>query len=470
MLQINEQNSALFDQSPSLRSTTGGNIAAGATRLADAWDQGFVLGSGGTPIVNNNDPEQLINWYYAVAGYNTAPEAGWANNPNCGTRLICNANANYQGSRDPSAPVETRWNWRQIDRENYPYQERVFYNLVDPRYPKASPIRLWSVDHLGFMTVNTAINYGIRPDDSLFLRNGTSFHPNLLLFRHRPILGNAFIEYDLPLRARVTITIQDADGAQVGAPVLADAERAAGWHDERITRTIGPGYSYVITAERGDLSDPATYYLGKYRQRFLPVNAPSAVNAVGRAYLPVIGLNSSPIPPVPQNIIRNGSFQAVDPGGVANRPRYWDIQAILNASPDGTAAGPVSGYVGLQDGRLNMEAFPTARIEISQRVRPEQPGRYRLRFNVELQNLHPDSRLLLRVRPAEGDPDPFTSGQWQTREMIDEASCSSGSVCSFDVPFTSLTQPLIISFVATFAAEDTTSEIWLDNVTLIGPD
>lgn len=466
MLQINEQNGDLFDLSPSLRSTTRGNIAAGATRLSQVWNQGFVVGTGGTPIVNNNDPEQLINWYYAIASYNVGPEERWANNPNCGTLLICNNNANYRDSRDPTASTNTTWEWRALERDDYPYQERVFYNLVDPLYPEDSPIRLWDVDYLGFMPINTPVNYGIRPDDSIFLRDGRSFHPNLLLFRHRPINNNRAIEYDLPLSARVTITILDANNQIVGTPVLSDTYRAAGWHTELVTSAIEAGYSYRIRAERGNINDPVTYYVGQYRQRFLPVDAPDLTRVAAQVYLPVFNLEP---PPAPEDLIRNGDFADADLGGSVY-PRYWDLQAILSARPDGTGAGRVSGYVGLHNGRFRLQAAPNARFEITQRVRPEYAGQYTLYFDVELQDLQPGSQLLVRVRPAEGHPDPFTPGQWQSRGTIDPSSCSNTATCSFGTTFPALTKPVIISFVATFGPTDTTSEIFLDNITLIGPE
>lgn len=467
MLQINEQNGDLFALNPSLRSTTRGNIAAGATRLANVWNQGFVIGTGGTPIVNNNDPEQLINWYYAIASYNGGPKSGWANNPNCGTLLRCEGEVSYQGSRDPNAPNNTIWNWRDIDPASYPYQERVFYNLVVPRYPGNNPIRLWDVEQLGFMPVNTPVNYGIRPDDSIFLRDGRSFHPNLLLFRHRPINNNRAIEYDLPLSARVTITILDANNQIVGTPVLSDTYRAAGWHTELVTSAIEAGYSYRIRAERGNINDPVTYYVGQYRQRFLPVDAPDLTRVAAQVYLPVIDLEP---PPAPEDLIRNGDFTLIEPGGIANRPRYWDIQAILTAGRDGTPAGLVSNHVGIDNDRFHLEAAPNARFEITQRVRPEYAGQYTLYFDVELQDLQPGSQLLVRVRPAEGHPDPFTPGQWQSRGTIDPSSCSNTATCSFGTTFPALTKPVIISFVATFGPTDTTSEIFLDNITLIGPE
>lgn len=89
MLQINDLFSEnLFDLQPSLRSDTRANIAAGAVVIAQWWNQGI---SGPLPVVNDSDPEWLINWYYALSSYNGGPDLEtrvWTNNPNCNQVIL----------------------------------------------------------------------------------------------------------------------------------------------------------------------------------------------------------------------------------------------------------------------------------------------------------------------------------------------------------------------------------------------
>jgi hypothetical protein len=89
----------------STQSKVGGNylfnIAYAARMLAQLFNE--------MPQINNGDPTQLENWYYAIWAYNGW---GWANNPN-----------NSQFSRAGTPMTEPG---------NFPYQERVYYLVQHP--------------------------------------------------------------------------------------------------------------------------------------------------------------------------------------------------------------------------------------------------------------------------------------------------------------------------------------------------
>jgi hypothetical protein len=174
LMQVNSQNRELFDRTPSLRANTDGNMAAGATKLADWWNFGTPGNAG--PAVNDLDPERLLNWYYALANYNGGPGEGkWVNNPNCGRPDlvdICGVDSDFRRSRG-FGDDEEKAIWDNLSPDNYPYQERVLYNLAYPRYPEGEPAQ-WQVGYLGLLPVTAPNNYGIRPDDALFLRDGRS--------------------------------------------------------------------------------------------------------------------------------------------------------------------------------------------------------------------------------------------------------------------------------------------------------
>lgn len=125
ILQINE-GSGLFTREPSLMTDTRGNIAAGAEQLVTKWNNGI---NGPEAVVNDQDPQRLINWYHALSSYNGGPQgaAGWRNNPNCGSEVIPGCGlADYSPSRVEIA------DWGALKRENYPYQERALHPSISP--------------------------------------------------------------------------------------------------------------------------------------------------------------------------------------------------------------------------------------------------------------------------------------------------------------------------------------------------
>ncbi|NJK80580.1 MAG: transglycosylase SLT domain-containing protein [Chloroflexaceae bacterium] len=268
-----------FTSSPTVNTNlcndTRANIAAGATRLAALWELGRT---GPLPVVNNQDPRFPMNWYYALSSYNGGPAnrisdppvGRWPNNPNCDgslTLVYCdgfpddpnNIIPNYTDSRDPGA------NWYNLAPGDYPYQERVLYNVQFPRQPTATQ---WIGQDIGLRAIRvSARETGIIPVDSLFegtsIETGERFSraPNLLLFRTKegvvdfePSPSTITIEYDLPIEAVVTIDLLDGNNNTVETllneerrqPVPGDA-----FNVERFpySNSIGPDYGYRIRAE-----------------------------------------------------------------------------------------------------------------------------------------------------------------------------------------------------------------------------
>jgi hypothetical protein len=268
-----------FTSSPTVNTNlcndTHANIAAGATRLANLWEEGR---SADLPVVNDQNPRFVINWYYALAGYNGGPSnrisdppvGRWPNNPNCDgslTLAYCdgfpddpnNIIPNYTDSRDPGA------NWYNLSPGDYPYQERVLYNLQFPRQPTATQ---WTGQDIGLRAIRvSARETGIIPVDGLFEGVITetwelfSRAPDLLLFRTNIGVVNQerlpaviTIGYDLPIAADVTIDLLDDDNNTVDTllnrerrqPVPGDV-----FNVEQILYdgSIGPDYGYRIRAE-----------------------------------------------------------------------------------------------------------------------------------------------------------------------------------------------------------------------------
>lgn len=278
-----------FTSSPTVNTNlcndTRANIAAGATRLANLWEEGRTAD---LPVVNDQNPRFVINWYYALAAYNGgpirsgspgAPVGRWPNNPNCdgpnGERIAyCDGNPSdpgnpipdYRPSRNPGA------NWYNLSPGDYPYQERVLYNLQFPRQPTATQ---WTGQDIGLRATRvSARETGIIPIDSLFERierdennNIVAFvsrAPNLLLFRTNIGIVNQeqspatiTIEYDLPIEAMVTIELIDSNN-QFVATLLNEGRRqpvpGAAFNVEQFpySGSIGPDYGYRIRAESSD--------------------------------------------------------------------------------------------------------------------------------------------------------------------------------------------------------------------------
>ncbi|NJL06478.1 MAG: transglycosylase SLT domain-containing protein [Chloroflexaceae bacterium] len=257
---------------------TRANIAAGATRLANLWEEGRTAD---LPVVNDQNPRFVINWYYALSSYNGGPAnrisdppvGRWPNNPNCDgslTLAYCdgfpddpnNFIPDYTDSRDPGA------NWYNLAPGDYPYQERVLYNVQFPRQPTATQ---WTGQDIGLRATRvSARETGIIPVDSLFegfneqTLERFSRAPNLLLFRTNIGIVNQeqfpaiiTIAYDLPLEAAVTIEIIDANN-QFVATLLNNEQRqavpGAALNVEQFSYsdTIEPEYGYRIRVQNPD--------------------------------------------------------------------------------------------------------------------------------------------------------------------------------------------------------------------------
>jgi hypothetical protein len=275
-----------FTSSPTVNTNlcndTRANIAAGATRLANLWEEGRTAD---LPVVNDQNPRFVINWYYALAAYNGgpirsgspgAPVGRWPNNPNCdgpnGERVAyCDGDPSdpgnpipdYRPSRNPGA------NWYNLSPGDYPYQERVLYNLQFPRQPTATQ---WTGQDIGLRATRvSARETGIIPIDSLFERierdennNIVAFvsrAPNLLLFRTNIGIVNQeqspatiTIEYDLPIEAVVTIDLLDGNNNTVETLLNEERRQPEPGNTFNVEQfaysdSIGPDYGYRIRAE-----------------------------------------------------------------------------------------------------------------------------------------------------------------------------------------------------------------------------
>jgi hypothetical protein len=307
MMQINKGNppenpSPLFARTRSLTENlnlcndTMANIAAGATHLAQKWNDGY----GNLPIVNDQNPNVIMNWYYALSAYNGAPSnrdsvppvGRWMNNPNCdGIKLYCDNDPDdpdnfvydYSSSRNPGA------HWYILSPSTYPYQERVLYNTQFPRTPTETQ---WKGVDIGLLATRHSLRYtGIIPEESIFEyeepdENGNpiSRAPDLLLFRTKTgiVDGSTFpvtitIEYNLPVTAEVTIDLINEKNKKVDELIKGQRQPVPGdaMNVEHIpyTGSIPPGYGYRLHAQVSNTFE------GKYirqlrfveRDTFLPL-------------------------------------------------------------------------------------------------------------------------------------------------------------------------------------------------------
>lgn len=244
----------------SLRRDTRANIAAGAEILAGWWDQGILAD---LPIVNDADPSDMINWYYALSSYNGGPGGSdsWANNPNCTPQVVafnCHGN-DFTASRNPNTPP---WVWTSLLSGSFPYQERVLYNIDTPKQPFGLDAQWEGVD-LGLNNSAEPRNYGIRPDDAVFLNDttGKSRAPDLLLFRTKigvvnqeALPAEITIEYDLPIEAVVTIDLLDGNNNTVETLLNEERRQPEPGNTFNVEQfaysdSIGPDYGYRIRAE-----------------------------------------------------------------------------------------------------------------------------------------------------------------------------------------------------------------------------
>jgi hypothetical protein len=479
LMQINAP-SNLFAFNPSLRSSTRGNIAAGATVLAEKWN--LSVPGQALPVVNDIDPEQIMHWYYAFSSYNGGPGGennAWVNNPNCGRvtlQPVC-GNANFTLSRQDGAD----WLDTNLSPSSFPYQERVLYNLAYPRYPTAE-VPQWNVGYPGLyreieVIDGTARNYGTRPDDELFIRRVgdtiTSLAPNILLFTHYPPEAVAEVPqqpltfaFDLPLAANVTIDLLDATNAPIPNTTLINAEPfPAGWSTvtRRVNQPLPDDAGYRIFVERGDRADATTWYVGQYRQAITIVPAPASEATVAQTYLPLIGQGIAALPP---NLVRNGDFADFSPlPGQTTQPAYWQVQTIINTE-DGIHDLRLDSYTGLVGTRMRLRAAPRARQELRQRIAIPEPGNHTCSFAVEVAHMPPDSQSQLTVRVRPVGPGPV---RWNTLRTYTLADNGTREPYTVTLPVTSAA--IILSFLATFDENDgadlnsaATTRFLIDNV------
>jgi hypothetical protein len=308
LMQINLGNSDLFthsrsedseDEDLNLCNDTLANIAAGAMRLSAWWEKGR---NEDFPVVNNHNPKVIINWYYALSAYNSGPQRSsaelpygqWLNNPNCaGEEEYCDDNPteenpipNYEPSRDPNAKF---WDWRTLNASDYPYQERVLYNIQTPKHPHPEEVdEPWDPLFIGLHTISWLRSYGLRPADTLFVRDGISRAPDLILFEtnsgyldYKNDPPELVIGYNLPITAQITITLVGPDDEDI--EVLLNGQiryPVDGFNQERLVTStpIQPEYGYRIFAyaekEKG-------WAEGEYIRPIM-----------SRSYLPTIQVNS----------------------------------------------------------------------------------------------------------------------------------------------------------------------------------
>jgi len=473
LMQINAP-APLFAFVPSLRSSTLGNIAAGATVLAGKWNLG-VPGQP-MPIVNDIDPEQIIHWYYAFSSYNGGPIGEnnvWVNNPNCGPAALqpsC-GNANYLQSRQDGAD----WYNPDLNTSSFPYQERILYNLEYPRYP-VSEVPQWQVGHLGLYPEATVINgtarnVGIRPDDELFLDRTAnpiaSLAPNILLFPHYPPtafegVSQQFLtfEFDLPMPADVTIDLLDANNDPIPNSKLVDDEAfPAGWSTVKrpIDIPIHAGYAYRIFAERGEREDVATWYVGQYTGA---ITISSVLPRYWKKYLPFIIVRGQELR---VNLVRSGEFSHRSPlPGQATQPAYWQVQTIINTE-DGLYNAPLANYTAIVDSRMRLRAAPRARQEIRQRINLLGQGEHRISFDVEVEGMPDSSKSQLEVRYRTLQPLGQGKVRWETLRTYTIED--NGTRTQNEVPVILSSSAIVLSFLATFDENDNESTVFrIDSV------
>lgn len=462
LMQVNSGQNDLFSKTPSLRSDTRGNIAAGTEVLAQKWDEG-VPGGGDVPVVNDTDPELLIHWYYALSAYNGGPSGNtWVNNPNCGQddfRGQC-LGSNFAASRSDGAT------WDALSPRDFPYQERVLYNLEYPRFPEHVPAQ-WVVGQIGLLAETSSMHYGIRPDDALFrTEENTSLAPNILLFQHYPPTAYTILPeqpltfaFDLPLAANVTIEVLDAADNTV-ATLVDKKPFPAGWSTETrpITVPILPGYAYRIFAERGTAQDVTTWYVGQYTQDITRSNA----NPPLRLYLALILGGSIRSDDEPGgNLVRNGDFSEPSPlPDQATQPAYWQVQTMINTE-DGRYSEPLEAYTAVVGSRMQLRAAPRARQEIRQRVAlpPSTSGDHGIVFEIEVADMPPNSQSRLEVRYRS-----VKDGQVRWESLSTYTIDDNGMRAAHSRTVSVESSAIILSFLATFDAQDATTRFLIDDV------
>ena len=337
LMQINNVTVPLSAE-PSYRSTTKGNIAAGANVLADKWNLQYNVPPANTlPVANYFDPEPLFNWYYPIAAYNSGPSANWPNNPGCRQNIPFCGDVDYSARRPRyNAPPFDALELVKSNPLLLPYQERVLYNLVYSSVPDEGP---WAVRGLKLAPFTHEYQTGILPDDSLFItEENTSRAPNLLLFQHTayvhtPMGKNITFWYDLPLQAEVVLTIHRSDGLLKA--IVYDGLSEAGithhvWNSTSVRVVQGDYYQIQATAN----NEYGGIFEGLYKQIFTVPDLSSTYPV----YLPYIK--------APKNLVYNGNFlqpaytvDMFDPTHITSinavstnpyYPEYWHIQSISN--------------------------------------------------------------------------------------------------------------------------------------------
>lgn len=449
LLQINDWSQrALFDKQPSLRSDTRANMAAGALVLTDRWHEGLF---GSLPLVNDSNPDHLINWYYALSDFNSGPLPGvWFNNPNCGSAALdCGSNYNY------SKRKQSGFNWSSLGTTLLPYQERALYNMALGGHPAALQ---WAVGGLGLKPIVLPTDRGILPDDEVFLNaQGTSSAPNLLLFPHRArpvdtrvVRQRLVVEYALPFAAAVRLSLL-RQGQELPGQSCTQAG-LAGWNtlECQLSSPLRPGDVYRLRAEHGSPSDPVGWYVGQYTQDLHFVTGPQAAGLPPRAFLPIVQRSG------PSNLLRNGTFvqaRAEEP----RWPDYWHIQTILSWEGGKNPGAVISSTYRLEpSGGLVLKASPRGQTDLYQWVQLT-PGTYELQIQLAVLGTHPSSHLLIRTRPAAPGPNA-----WSVVEQIPMNNAGN----RLKIHHLRLQGPTTFSFQANFGPTDDKTQFQINFISL----
>lgn len=336
--------------------------------------------------------------------------------------------------------------------------------------------------NLGWKCETRVYDTGTRPDDSLFTRNngGTlaSFAPNLLLFRHfafpvRQTTASQLvnIEYDLPIAATVTVEICDSG---VGTAISCRStlqqtfpNQDAGWHAVSFrvnTPSIAPGAVYRITAERGTPSDPETYFIGRYTQ-FLTFPGGTTATNPSQVNLPLIS-DRPGAQALPRELVRNGTFDLdaqFAPVGM-EAPFFWDVQTIGEGNLQASATFDlVPNFETALRQEFRFKATRRGRVEITQRVRPEVAGCHVLSFILTNSvNSFGTERLVARIRYLSTP----TSGVGTPWDEIRQISATGSGTYTETLRVPVGQSEAVLSLLATFAPDSTTSTFRLDQVSL----